>query len=195
EAEPTQNVLGFDGAFLRITDMNGATAIRSVLAEAFAERLTTGSSNGYPRHFPRSNDANYFEDMAAWAGNSGGIQHVSMKFPGAGMVGHQIQLRFEYAQDASTACASGTCGVWIDNVVMNLVPTTGTFALQSTAVALTSDVNPQTAGNPVQFTAALSPNTATGTVEFFDGATSLGTAPVSGGSAVLSTSSLPAGNH
>jgi hypothetical protein len=133
--------------------------------------------------------------MSAWAGNSAGIQHVSMKFPGAGMVGRAIQLRFEWTQDANTACASGTCGVWIDNVVVRYVPTTGTFALQATGTSVTSDVNPQLAGSPVQFTATVSPGTATGTVEFFDGATSLGTAPVSTSTAVLSTSSLAAGNH
>jgi hypothetical protein len=196
EAEPSQNVLAYDGAFLRITDLTGGgPALRSVLAEAFAERFTTGTKLGYPKHLPRSNDANYFEDMSVWAGSSAGIQHVSMKFPGAGMVGRTIQLRFEWTQDASTSCASGTCGVWIDNVVVRLVPTTGTFAPQVTGTSLTSDVNPQLAGSPVQFTATVSPNTATGSVEFFDGATSLGTAPVSAGTAVLSTSSLTTGNH
>lgn len=50
-------------------------------------------------------------------------------------------------------------------------------------------------GTSVTFTANITPAAATGTVEFFDGVTSLGSQPVSGGSASLSTSSLSVGSH
>jgi hypothetical protein len=50
-------------------------------------------------------------------------------------------------------------------------------------------------GSPVSLTAAVAPSSATGAVEFFSGATSLGTAPVASGSAVLTTSALPVGSH
>ena len=65
----------------------------------------------------------------------------------------------------------------------------------ATTTTLTSSPNPSTAGQPVTFTAALSPSTATGTVQFFDGSTSLGTAAVGNGTASLSTSSFAAGSH
>ena len=48
---------------------------------------------------------------------------------------------------------------------------------------------------PVTFTATVSPSTATGTVEFFDGSASLGTVALSSGQASLTTSSLAAGKH
>src|SRR5207249_3183458 len=44
-------------------------------------------------------------------------------------------------------------------------------------------------------TATLTPSGATGSVEFFDGASSLGSAPVAGGTASVATSSLTVGPH
>jgi hypothetical protein len=65
----------------------------------------------------------------------------------------------------------------------------------STTTTLTSDSNPSKAGRPVTFTASVSPSAATGTVQFFDGSTSLGTVPISGGSAAFTTSALTGGRH
>jgi len=65
----------------------------------------------------------------------------------------------------------------------------------NTTTALTSNRNPSNPGQPVTFKATVSPSTATGTVQFFDGTTLLGTSTVNGGSASLSTSSLTAGPH
>jgi sugar lactone lactonase YvrE len=62
-------------------------------------------------------------------------------------------------------------------------------------VTLTSDINPSTIGSPVRFTATLVPSTATGTVQFIDGAIPLGTATVANGAAVLVVSNLSAGTH
>ncbi len=64
-----------------------------------------------------------------------------------------------------------------------------------TATALVSDINPSVFGQSVTFTATVSPGTATGTVEFFDNATSLGTSSLGGGVASLSTAILGAGSH
>jgi hypothetical protein len=63
------------------------------------------------------------------------------------------------------------------------------------SVTVTSSLNPSTFGQAVTFTATLTPSTATGTVQFLDGATALGTATLSGGAAALSVSSLAAGSH
>uniref|UniRef100_Q01RF7 NHL repeat containing protein n=1 Tax=Solibacter usitatus (strain Ellin6076) TaxID=234267 RepID=Q01RF7_SOLUE len=62
-------------------------------------------------------------------------------------------------------------------------------------VALTSSVNPSVAGQPVSFTAALTPSTASGTVQFLDGATLLGTGTIASGVAAITVSALPVGTH
>lgn len=71
-------------------------------------------------------------------------------------------------------------------------------ALTSTQV--TGTPNPSFYGNSVTFTATISiispgAGTVTGTVTFFDGATSLGSSPVSSGQATLSLSNLTPGLH
>ena len=70
-----------------------------------------------------------------------------------------------------------------------------TVTKADTTTALASSLNPSTAGSAVTFTATVSPAGATGTVQFLDGATTLGSAAVSGGAATLSTSALTAGTH
>jgi hypothetical protein len=65
----------------------------------------------------------------------------------------------------------------------------------NTATALTSSLNPAISGQTVTFTAAVSPASATGTVQFLDGSALLGTVSLSGGSAAFSTSSLAVGSH
>jgi len=65
----------------------------------------------------------------------------------------------------------------------------------STATTLTSSVNPSVPGQPVTFTATVSPSAATGVVTFFDGDRTLGSGTLSGGKATFSSSSLGAGSH
>ncbi|MEO8370703.1 MAG: Ig-like domain repeat protein, partial [Candidatus Solibacter sp.] len=63
------------------------------------------------------------------------------------------------------------------------------------SVTLTSGANPSAYGQSVTFSAALVPATASGSVQFLDGATVLGTGTIANGSASLSVSTLAAGNH
>lgn len=73
---------------------------------------------------------------------------------------------------------------------------TQTVTQASTTTALTSSLNPSTFGQQVTFTATVSPALGpTGTVQFFDGATSLGTVVLSAGSASLTTATLTAVTH
>ena len=73
---------------------------------------------------------------------------------------------------------------------------TQTVSAASTTTALTSSLNPSALGQQVTFTATVSPSSGpTGTMQFFDGVNSLGTAALSGGSASLTTSALTAGPH
>ncbi|HYL66467.1 MAG TPA: Ig-like domain repeat protein, partial [Nitrosopumilaceae archaeon] len=69
------------------------------------------------------------------------------------------------------------------------------ITLTTTATTLTSSQNPSTIGSSVTFTATVSPSTATGTVQFNDSSTILGTGVVSSGHATFTTSSLSAGSH
>ncbi|MFO1108830.1 MAG: Ig-like domain repeat protein [Bradyrhizobium sp.] len=70
-------------------------------------------------------------------------------------------------------------------------------AVASTSTALVSSLNPSQAGQMVTFTATVtsSGGTPTGSVSFLDNATVLGTAPLSGGVAVFSISTLATGSH
>ena len=69
------------------------------------------------------------------------------------------------------------------------------LALVPTVTTLTPSPNPSTFGASVALTAAVSPSSATGTVTFFDGATSLGTGSLSGGTATLNIATLSVGAH
>jgi hypothetical protein len=126
EDDPNFNILAYDGALLRITDFTSGRLLRSELVEAFADELTTGSFEHFPKHFPRNSNAAYFQDMSAWAGDSQGVKHVHMRLPG--MAGSTVQLRFEYTQDGGGICSDvrpgHTCGVLVDNIVMKSVVST-----------------------------------------------------------------------
>jgi hypothetical protein len=65
----------------------------------------------------------------------------------------------------------------------------------ATTSTLASAPNPSIYGQTVTLTATVAPNTATGTVQFLDGATVLGTAPLSGGTSVLATAALATTIH
>ncbi len=65
----------------------------------------------------------------------------------------------------------------------------------ATLTTLTVFPNPSILGQTVALTATVSPSTATGTIHFFDGTTLIGTVPVTGGSASLSSSSFVLGTH
>ena len=65
----------------------------------------------------------------------------------------------------------------------------------NTAIALTSSANPTSYGSSVTFTASVTPSTATGTVTFMDGSTTLGTGPIGSGKATYSISALVGGSH
>jgi hypothetical protein len=72
---------------------------------------------------------------------------------------------------------------------------TVTVAKAAASVTATSSLNPSVAGQTVTFTATVTPLSATGSVQFLDGATPIGTAALIGGTASLSASGLAAGAH
>jgi hypothetical protein len=95
-----------------------------------------------------------------------------------------------------TKAGSRTGSVGVGDPIVNL---SGTGQSAATTTSLTASPNPATVGAAVTFTAAVSPaptGSSLGTVDFFDGETSLGTVNVnSSGVAVFMSSSLAAGMH
>lgn len=74
-------------------------------------------------------------------------------------------------------------------------PLTQTVNKLPSSTTLASSLNPSNTGQSVTFTATVTPSTATGSVAFLNGTTSLGTGTLANGSATFSTSTLPVGNH
>ncbi|MEU5721308.1 Ig-like domain repeat protein [Micromonospora sp. NPDC047738] len=94
-------------------------------------------------------------------------------------------------------CYSLTEGRHVDEFRTSIQVTGNTWrvpvAEDTTTSLAVSPASPVSQGTEVTLTATVSPATATGTVDFRRGASSLGTATVSGGKAVLSTTALPVG--
>jgi hypothetical protein len=105
----------------------------------------------------------------------------------SGLAAGSFSFTAAFAPTDATAYKPSTSGAVTVQVNRN-VPTP--------TVALTSDKATANVGDPVTFTANVSPSTAAGTVEFFDGTTSLGAATAaSAGQATLTTSTLANGAH
>ena len=73
-------------------------------------------------------------------------------------------------------------------VTITVVSATGT-------VTVSSSNSPSLFGVPIKLTATIVPASATGSVTFKDGTTTLGSAAIAGGSAAITTSSLAVGTH
>ena len=111
----------------------------------------------------------------------------------------------------STSVASSGLSVGTHNIVASYVSDNPTFLsssgmldqqvnMASTMTGLTSTAHPSVFGQPITLTAsvgALAPGAGspTGTVSFADGSTGLGTAPVAGGDATITTAGLSVGTH
>src|SRR5258707_11154055 len=65
----------------------------------------------------------------------------------------------------------------------------------TSSVVVASSSNPSATGQVVTFTATVTPSAATGSVQFLDDATVIGTVAVASGIAAFSTSSLTQGSH
>ena len=70
-----------------------------------------------------------------------------------------------------------------------------TVTVASTTTTIAANPNPAKPGQPVTLTATVTGASATGSVNFSDGATQLGSAPLTGGTAKLTISSLASATH
>lgn len=68
-------------------------------------------------------------------------------------------------------------------------------AKTTSAISVSGSPNPSDEGQSVTFTAVVTPDTATGTVDFYAGGTFLGTETLSGGQALHATDALTPGTH
>src|ERR1051326_7250568 len=84
---------------------------------------------------------------------------------------------------------------WNTRIISFRFQSCGSTSLAPTTTALASSLNPSTTGASVTFQATVSPSGATGSVEFFDGAASLGAVALGGGTASVTTSTLSTGSH
>ena len=86
----------------------------------------------------------------------------------------------------ASEASNSTAGNWTVTGGGGPAPTTTTLA---------TSANPSTFGQSITFTATVTGNSPTGTIQFNDGATLLGTATLSGGVATFATASLAVGSH
>lgn len=86
-------------------------------------------------------------------------------------------------------------GLGSQNYTLAFVPGTLTVVSASTTTTLTTSTPSTQYGDPITFTATEAPSGATGSVQFSNGSTVLGTGTISGGVATLTTSSLNAGSY
>jgi len=102
------------------------------------------------------------------------------------------------ATGLATGTAAGAANILVSMgcISSNAVTLTVTPSSGATTTSLVSSPNPSTYGQQVTFTASVNPASGpTGTVTFYEGATALATVTLSGGQAILMTSSLAAGSH
>ncbi|WP_437993547.1 hypothetical protein [Sorangium sp. So ce145] len=156
EDDPQKLIQAFDGLTLRVEDLTAGAAPRAVLAEAFAERIVTGGSHHFPKHLPARDDPDYLEDNAVWSGSSSGTKRVSIRFPGAGLRGRTVRLRFDYTQDDSRVCTDigrpGPCGVAVDNIVFAAVPIVSGACGADLAITQTAAPDPVSPGAQLTMT-------------------------------------------
>jgi hypothetical protein len=137
-------------------------------------------------------EADYYGTLGVLLGNGNGTFQTVVTFASGGSDASSVAVADVNADGKPDLLVnpSGTVGVLIN---ISTFPTT---------TALVSSPNPSNYGQAVAFAATVTPqfefgkSTPTGSVSFFDGATSLGNSPLnSAGVATLSISSLAVGTH
>lgn len=96
----------------------------------------------------------------------------------------------------SASLSSFSYGYALATLFANGIPSVSYIVrVTNSKVSVTSNINPSCPSQSITLTATVDPSAATGSVSFYDGVTLLGTQPLSGGTAALSTSSLSVGSH
>jgi len=111
--------------------------------------------------------------------SNGGMATVGIRDAGGNTNGRQIAWSYD-----APVLANGTAVLFQAGAVQ-----------QTTSTTLVTSGSPSTWGQPVTFTATVSPAVATGSVTFNDSANSLGTVLLNSGTAALAVPTLAVGNH
>jgi hypothetical protein len=176
-----------------VTNLNHSTPVTLIVNPA---ATTTGiSSSANPSSF---GDAVTFTATVSSPLATGTVQFKD----GANPLGSAVNVTSGVATRTVSSLVPGTHSITaIYNGDANFLASTSS-ALQQTVsrtaavVAVSSNLDPASAGQTVTFTATLTPPTATGMVQFQDGNTNLGSAvALSSGVATFPTSALVAGTH
>ena len=203
-----QGTIGATGCFNTLA--NGQTSITANYVPT-VNTTTTVASSANPSAFGQAVTFTATVTPASGATNPTGT--VQFKVDGADF-GTPVPL-ISSTGNTSVATSSSTSTLSVagsPHVITAEYSPTGAFNASTgtlnqtankanTSTSLTSSANPSKFGQSVTFTAtvtATAPGTGTpaGSVEFFDGATSLGTSTLNGsGQATLSTSTLTVGTH
>lgn len=178
-------LLGVNNTSLKAGEVNGGetahvVGVRSgttlILYEngAFVDSLDAGGSVNPTSTNPftigrRSDSASYYY--------KGGIDEIRV----SSAARSAAWVKFEYQN-----MASGSGELAFGSLAVNQIATTTTVV---------SSLNPSVVGQPVTFTATVSPSTATGAVTFKDGETTLDTVILGQGSGSYTTSALTTGSH
>jgi hypothetical protein len=106
----------------------------------------------------------------------------------------KIEVWFSVVANGVSASGGGTGSNYL-SIPVDVSADENPCGAVSTAITLTSNVNPSAPGQLVTFTVTVGPVPSTGTVTFLDGTTVIGTALVANGMASFSTSDLTGGAH
>ena len=183
-SSPAGITVGPDGN-LWFTELTGNRIGRITTAGVVTE-FTVGAPSS-PWGITVGPDGNF------WFGNEGGVTGIGRMTP-AGVVTF-FSAGFTGTVYCATTAPDGN--IWFTEPccarIGRLAPAAGP---SPTTTALASSLNPSTFGQSVTFTATVSGSSPTGTVQFRDGATNLGS-PVtaSDGIATFTTSTLAVGSH
>ena len=174
----------FGAAAIKVADMNGdgKPDVVVVNCSAFSGNCNGGGGN-----------------VGVLLGNGDGTLQPVVTFPPGGNTPFAVGVA-DLNGDSKPDIVVGNCNSNVCGNAPGAVTVLLNTSLAPTTTALTSSLNPSSFGQSVTFTATATSEgfkvTPTGTVTFFDGSTSLGTANLNtSAQATLSTSTLTVGTH
>lgn len=179
---------------INVTLVVGATSDFSLSATPTSQTVVQGSNTAYTIGVPSSGSFGGAVALSASglpSGASASFNPSSVTSPGSSTM--TVTASSNTRSGGYTLTVTGTSGSLTHTTTATLVVKSA--SLQQTTAALASSANPSAGGQKVTFTASVSPSAASGSVQFFDGSSSLGTATLSGGAASVSTATLTAGSH
>jgi hypothetical protein len=177
----SQNATSTSAAFNEMVRFTSGTGLTSSLNPSTSGASVTLTATVYPPNSGQTGSVQFFNGSVLL-----GTSTLS-----AGLTAQFTTTALPVGTDSLTAVYSGDTN-WAGSTSTALSQTVNKVV---TTTTLISSSNPSTVGASVTLTATVSPSTATGTVQFFDGATVLGASALAAGSASFGATSLTQGTH